>query len=76
IGQKRCYVVDTRLREVNRILPAANVNRVLSSPDGRFICLSFQNALGGLNRVIETENYTVVNEFDLGALTIASLALG
>ncbi len=76
IGQKRCYVVDPRLREVIRILPAANVNRILCSPDGRFICLSFQNALGGLIRLIETENYTVENEFDLGALTNASLALG
>lgn len=76
IGQKRCYVVDTRMREVIRILPAANVNRILCSADGRFICLSFQNALGGLIRLIEAENYTVENEFDLGALTNASLALG
>ncbi|NVL30477.1 YncE family protein, partial [Pseudomonas syringae pv. actinidiae] len=36
IGQKRCYVVDTRLREVIRILLTANVNRILCSPDGRF----------------------------------------
>ncbi|WP_057446990.1 YncE family protein [Pseudomonas syringae group genomosp. 3] len=75
IGQKKCYVVDTRLREVIRIIPAANVNRILCSPDGRFICLSFQDAPGGLIRVIETENYTVENDFDLGSLSMASLAL-
>ncbi|MCF5826256.1 YncE family protein [Pseudomonas syringae] len=75
IGQKKCYVVDTALREVIRIIPAVSVNRILCSPDGRFICLSFQDAAGGLIRIIETENYTVENGFDLGSLSMASLAL-
>lgn len=75
VGSKKCYVIDTENLTVIRTLASAKVNRIVCSPDGCFICLSFQDMPGGLVRVIRTDDYHVENDFDLGALSNASLAL-
>lgn len=75
-GYNKCFVINTLTREVIRVIPSGSVNRIVCSLDGRFIYLSFQYAPGGLIRQIETEHYSVVNDFDLGTLSNASLALG
>ncbi|MEE5046000.1 YncE family protein [Pseudomonas alliivorans] len=75
-GYNKCFVISTLTHEVIRVIPSSSVNRIVCSPDGRFIYLSFQYALEGMIRQIETQHYSVVNDFDLGTLSNASLVLG
>ncbi|MBA1228326.1 YncE family protein [Pseudomonas viridiflava] len=76
IGYNKCFVINTQTHEVIRVMGSGSVNRIVCSLDGRFIYLSFRYAPGGLIRQIETQHYSVVNDFDLGTLSNGSLALG
>lgn len=76
VGDKQCFVISTLTYKKFSVTASGNVNRIVCSLDGRFIFLSFKYAPGGLIRQIKTQDYGVVNDFDLGTLSNASRVLG
>ncbi|WP_208617177.1 YncE family protein [Pseudomonas floridensis] len=76
VGYYKCFVINTLTREVIKVIASSFVNRIVCSVDGRFIYISYQYAPGGLISQIETQHYKLINDFDLGTLSNASLALG
>ncbi|WP_256672773.1 WD40 repeat domain-containing protein [Pseudomonas sp. v388] len=75
LGKTRCYVIDTATHEVTDIIPSRDVNRILCSPNGRYLALSFDRSPDGLIRIVDRYDYTSETDFDLGTLADTSLVL-
>lgn len=76
LGKRQCYVIDTATHEVIDTIPSRGVNRIVCSPNGRFLGLSFTHSPDGLIRLVDRYDYACENDFDLGTLSDTSLVLG
>lgn len=74
-GRKHCYVIDTATHEVIDTIPAQGVNRIVCSPNGRFVSLSFSDSPDGIIRLVDRYDYASETDFDLGALGESSHVL-
>jgi DNA-binding beta-propeller fold protein YncE len=75
VGTTCCYVIDTYSHEVIDTIPSAGVNRIVCSPNGRFLGLSFEYSPDGLIRLVDRYDYSCENDFDLGTRADTSLVL-
>lgn len=75
LGKRQCYVVDTATHEVIDTIASRGVNRIVCSPNGRFLGLSFSESPDGLIRLVDRYDYGCENDFDLGTLADTSLVL-
>lgn len=75
IGRKHCYVIDTTTHEVIDIIPSRGVNRIVCSPNGRFVSLSFSDSPDGIVRLVDRYDYASETDFDLGTFAETSHVL-
>ncbi|MFJ4141763.1 YncE family protein [Pseudomonas sp. NPDC089734] len=74
-GEHECVVIDIQRCAIKQVIDAEGIDRVAASPDGRFICMTFRDAPGGLIRVLETAEYKAESDFDLGRMSNATLVM-
>jgi DNA-binding beta-propeller fold protein YncE len=74
-GKSQCHVIDTTTHELMDTIPAAGVNRIVCSPNGRFVSLSFSDSPDGLLRMVDCYDYASETDFDLGTMADTSLVL-
>ena len=74
-GRKQCHVIDTATCEVIDTIASRGVNRIVCSPNGRFVSLSFNDSPDGIIRLVDRYDYASETDFDLGTLAESSHVL-